>query len=1834
VTQEVKPAQAVVADRINAQQAQPVAPISTGNSTEVNQQTKPLLSAEPVIGPDEEPAPTPAVKHKPKGVAVLGTVDVDPNASPEDQFRTAANKLLVGRQTPTGPITSDDVENIIARVKASGQSLVVGDPKSKTLTLPQKLLDDIYNERQKSQEQLAEEAKQRAIAPPSEDVLRQQALEALQEERRAGKATNQTDVRFGAEPQGTTPITEDEVQAKIAELQAQEIPEDRRAAMYDVAQKAGAGESGLYGGVGSIIGQAAGLLRPLKDVGIPGYDQLSGLGKEMQSVSGYRNQGQGNQGIGENVAGFLGESVPQLAELVALPGGSVAKFAALGGLSAAGAGKDTADIAKEIVKGAATGKVFDAAGEMESPLARLGTVFGGSAAINAASGEPIDQNLKSSIVNTLFEAQGIYGNKIAGKFFRFWKGGEPLTVGVTPKGEVVIPKREVQAGNDIVLDPDNPVYNREARRATAAVPTTEPEPEKTQYTSQLDEIRQNNAKTTKQVQALFPDANLSREEAADLRRQAWGEEKQDQSSEQVTGNAGSSVKPIQQTATPAGETNGPVAPEINPEEKGFEITGQTGSQPTTAVGKLIEQRNVARREANTDPLTGIANRRALDRALPTAEKDPDTSVISFDANNFGQVNKQLGERAGDRVLVELGNAFKQAAEESNTGARVFRRGGDEFVMLAPKDKAEAIRDRAEQIFGERKYGDTSVSVSGSVGANFDEANAGLQPAKAKRKGATIPPDGIQDSQPARTGNNSGEPPASEQEGRSGSEEETGQAPAETKPPDTGQAEGQPDFFHEGRPAVKLERQGKRIKIQYLDGKKETPWVLSKDLTSAAPDEAPKTAAVKSETIKPSQKVYTERGTEADIETRTIPRDKILTSLDEGYPAELQPRDRSRAASKDQINEISGKLNPELLGDSPKASDGRPLVVPVDIDGETKYAVVSGNGRTEAIRNATGDAAKAYDDFVQSKGGKPGEIYAGVLDPKTDLEKFAREANESSTAKMSASEQAQADAKDLDLANFTPSDDGSIHTGANREFIKRFVGKLPASERGEMMLPDGTLSQTGVNRIRNAVFAKAYGESETGLQVIQRMAESTDNNVKRITSALLQNAPAFADLKESIDQGTRYPGLDITDDITKAVEKFSFLRENGDSVEDYLKQQGLFGEDMTPFQKRLLAVLDTHKNSGKALSGILNNYIRLANAVGDPKQISMFGGTPDENAGTLFAEAVLQYERGNELRPTNQISLLDQDQGREVQPEPGSSGSQDVSATDEGAANQAEDREGSEVPGSSSDTKQAQLKPGDIVSRDGHIGKVYERGGELRVKYLKNDQTVSEPLSNEWTKAVNPEAGSASTDLLTLGLGKTIKDDVVPGAAEAAKVFGDSVDDIRKAVFATGRGETARLGGGELRKNLAEMARSYDVAQHALKIARNYFSKNPIEDNHDFIAHMESGNIGDLPAAEQPFAKELRRLLDEARDRVRALGTGKLESFIENYFPHVWKDPNKATDIFQRIIAGRRPFEGAKSFLKQRKIDTFKEGLDAGLEPLSDNPVDLALLKIREMDRYVAAHKTLNYLKENGLAKFVPIGEKSPEGFIKIDDKIGEVFLPPTMTKPEYVDTTLYEGMSNLAKDLGIKHERLTSAGPGRIGYSVQGGDRIVSQYATGERVLAHEIGHQLDHKYGFIDRFLNNPDKATRAALKKELRDLADSKQATLDNPEGRKTSYTRKRAEQMAHILEGYANDRQAFEKKYPTVNKVFNEIIDENPELKPIRDLQRSLGKTELSTEISRGGITKTGDYYAAEPAARILNNHLSPGLQRRSAFRAWRYAGNVMNQFQLGFSASMRHLRRSTR
>ena len=163
---------------------------------------------------------------------------------------------------------------------------------------------------------------------------------------------------------------------------------------------------------------------------------------------------------------------------------------------------------------------------------------------------------------------------------------------------------------------------------------------------------------------------------------------------------------------------------------------------------------------DTDPLTGLGSRLALDKALPAAEADPDVLIANFDANNFGQINKLRGELAGDAALVAIANAIQEAASRHGYARRVFRRGGDEFIVLASRDSAVQIVDEACRIFDERIAGDEpfelpvatagtdgdevmtfdpaifrdmSVSLSGTVGQTFAETSLAVQAVKAIRK---------------------------------------------------------------------------------------------------------------------------------------------------------------------------------------------------------------------------------------------------------------------------------------------------------------------------------------------------------------------------------------------------------------------------------------------------------------------------------------------------------------------------------------------------------------------------------------------------------------------------------------------------------------------------------------------------------------------------------------------------------------------------------------------------------------------------------------------------------------------------------------------------------------------------------------------------------------------------------------------------------------------------------------------------------------------------------------------------------------------------------------------
>jgi diguanylate cyclase (GGDEF)-like protein len=103
--------------------------------------------------------------------------------------------------------------------------------------------------------------------------------------------------------------------------------------------------------------------------------------------------------------------------------------------------------------------------------------------------------------------------------------------------------------------------------------------------------------------------------------------------------------------------------------------------------------------AVTDPLTGLANRRALyahlDREVDRAKryKHP-LAVLVIDIDHFKQVNDVHGHQTGDRVLNHVAQVITQSVRASDVAGRF---GGEEFIVLAPETPAPAVRVVAERI---------------------------------------------------------------------------------------------------------------------------------------------------------------------------------------------------------------------------------------------------------------------------------------------------------------------------------------------------------------------------------------------------------------------------------------------------------------------------------------------------------------------------------------------------------------------------------------------------------------------------------------------------------------------------------------------------------------------------------------------------------------------------------------------------------------------------------------------------------------------------------------------------------------------------------------------------------------------------------------------------------------------------------------------------------------------------------------------------------------------------------------------------------------------------------
>lgn len=115
------------------------------------------------------------------------------------------------------------------------------------------------------------------------------------------------------------------------------------------------------------------------------------------------------------------------------------------------------------------------------------------------------------------------------------------------------------------------------------------------------------------------------------------------------------------------------------------------------VGIGLLQARIGRldRDARTDPLTGLINRRGMDDVLELwrAEARP-FAAIAVDIDHFKQINDNWGHEVGDSVLRRLGLLMRQTARDTDL---VCRTGGEEFLLLLPDLSSAAAVAVAERL---------------------------------------------------------------------------------------------------------------------------------------------------------------------------------------------------------------------------------------------------------------------------------------------------------------------------------------------------------------------------------------------------------------------------------------------------------------------------------------------------------------------------------------------------------------------------------------------------------------------------------------------------------------------------------------------------------------------------------------------------------------------------------------------------------------------------------------------------------------------------------------------------------------------------------------------------------------------------------------------------------------------------------------------------------------------------------------------------------------------------------------------------------------------------------
>lgn len=266
-----------------------------------------------------------------------------------------------------------------------------------------------------------------------------------------------------------------------------------------------------------------------------------------------------------------------------------------------------------------------------------------------------------------------------------------------------------------------------------------------------------------------------------------------------------------------------------------------------------------------------------------------------------------------------------------------------------------------------------------------------------------------------------------------------------------------------------------------------------------------------------------------------------------------------------------------------------------------------------------------------------------------------------------------------------------------------------------------------------------------------------------------------------------------------------------------------------------------------------------------------------------------------------------------------------------------------------------------------------------------------------------------------------------------------------------------------RQNLGEAARQDSIHSETLRGVRQVMDEANQGSRNAFINYIENrsrGATNPFPGA-QPLADAWSSIASQIETQLAAIKRVGNMNFRDNYFPHLWEDPQAA----QQWLSMAR--QGRTGFTKKRTLELYADGLAAGLKPKYANPVDAMEAYITNANRFLAHERIFEAGKRRGYIKYLTpkMAAKvaAQRGLVPLDGRLSKTMGGPvsyTAYAPEnfarVYNNMISKGWEGATGDM-VRGLRQTSSGITAAELGFSGFHAFTTAYESATGMLSNAL---------------------------------------------------------------------------------------------------------------------------------------------------------------------------------